>query len=91
MNYPIFFLILMLVCEFLPTFMFVQNLKHIWSNGIVLSKNMVVEEKKNISFKSFFISKKAHIAQNEADIMINSKGSGVESSKKTDSLIGDYD
>lgn len=96
LSYPIFFFCLLTILEFLPTWMFVLNLKYTWKKGIVLTKKLVVEEKKGRkgSFKTLFtIQKEDKMGEDNirGDTVVRSKGSAIESSKKTDSLIGDYD
>lgn len=40
-SYAVFFFSMIIIVDFLPTLLFILNLKYIWINEIVISKKMV--------------------------------------------------
>lgn len=89
--YPAFFFLLSLLVDFIPSLMFVYNLKYIWDKGIVVSKKMYVDSPK----KSSWSTKDVRLSSEEKDDDVNDLDKDKEEEvlsydQKKDSLIGDY-
>lgn len=91
LDYPVFFFVVILTCDFLPSLMFISNLRYIWSKEIIISKNIVekTKRKRKVSLWSFKPAFERKKGKEEDEYRLENDEESFH--RKSDSLICSYD